>query len=215
MILALAAMTAMQSPQIDVGTTWGGRQILIVGDEREGTTETHKLEISYKVVKSEDGMFRAERSSKHLGTRIGDVDLGPPPEQMSTRFRATLSPRGFLLDLDPFDEGTFDCERILQVWSAGVEMKPFSVELTTTDSRSVSNVRMEFRPIPQAKTREFLVGLRQNSGMSGSGRMRFDPTTGRLLSADMKLKSARAPGGVERTDIRLSYRDSKLKDPSS
>lgn len=222
MITTLAALAVFQdATRLKVGTAWSGEQVLHFHSEAQEIDETHRLAIGFKVTGSEDKMWVVQRTSRLLGTKIGDTELGPPPKVQPETFKEWLSPAGFLLRVDPHDRGVFSLDRLLHFWMPQNRPNGWKVDLSTTlEGQPSIKGLAQFTQIgdPGAYSREYRLKYttgESKSDLSALGRMRFDDKTGRLLQAWIEVKNCDLPGGTIKADVSLVYADATMPKPSS
>jgi hypothetical protein len=215
MILPVLASLAMGS-RLHVGTNWSGNEVLHFFSKGMEIDETHRFKLSHRVIASDEAMWVVERRSFLLSSKIGDYDIPPPPGKDPLIVKEWLSPKGFVLDEEPFDVGEFELDRLTGVWLPDNTPDEWTVDLSTTLSHSISRGRAVFKLVgkPVGPSRKYTIVFESPDdagGISATGWMWFDLATGRLLTARIEAKHAYIPGGRERANVTVEYTDSLVK----
>lgn len=215
MFLPLLVSIAFDTSRLQIGTTWSGNEVIHYYSTAAEIDETHRFKILFRVTGKADGMWLAERRSNLLGSRIGNDELPPPPVSTPYITKSKLSPAGFLMDEEPFDKATFKLDRLFSFWLPANNPDTWSADLTTNSPRYVAKCHVVFtltgRPTDQVREYTFTCETPDRTDeLTGSGTMRFDVRSGRLLQAKLKAKNAVVAGGTDRVDVTLSYTDSPV-----
>ncbi|HVT11776.1 MAG TPA: hypothetical protein VHE55_05885 [Fimbriimonadaceae bacterium] len=216
MMISLLAAIALDPSRLQAGTTWAGTEALHFVSKEAEIDETHRFKVVFRVTRSIDGLWEAEKRSNLLGSRIGDTDLPPPPNSTPVVSRAYLSPAGFLMDEEPFELAAYSLDRLLSFWLPLNDPETWSADLTTAGSHYVVKSHAEFKRVGKAggPTRQYSFTSKPppaQNDLSASGTMRFDVASGRLIEAKLKVKNAVVPGGTDHVDVDLTYTDAPVR----
>ncbi len=215
MPLQILILAIAQSARIQSDLQWGGEEILHIGSRESEIDETHRFQLSFKVAGREGGMWLVGKTSTLMSSKMGDVEMPPPPYKDPIPSKQWISPAGFLLDAEPFDSGQFELDRLLAFWLPENDPAEWSATLATTLARGTIKAHARFKLIgkPAGPSREFALSLESDgdNGLVANGRLWFDVKSGRLLTAKIEAKNALPPGGRDRLRINLEYTDSRVK----
>lgn len=213
MILSVLVGLAFQTPRLQVGTEWSGVEVRHFTDGPSEIDETHTLSRSWKVVAREDRMWVVDSGIRLLGSRIDGTEIPAPAGDSPARSKEWLAPAGFLLDADPFDGPSFRIDRLLRFWLPANLPDEWTVQLSSALNHFSSKGMASFKLLSSNRTqRTYSFSFAETplaSGLSSTGKMTFDVASGRLLKADLTARRAVMPGGTDRADLKLTYRDSK------
>jgi hypothetical protein len=215
MILPFLALVALGPSRLQIGTSWSGDESLRFVSKEAEIDETHRFTLSFRVTALEDKMWTVQRKSILVSTTIDGTDIPGPPNQDPVTIKETLSPAGFLLDADPFERGTFALDRLLHFWLPSNLPDEWTADLSTTLDHVVAKARAEFKRVgpSEGPTLQYTLDYTSANDLSAKGKMWFDVKSGRLLLAKINAKRAMMPGGSDRTDVILTYTDSKTTKP--
>lgn len=202
----------MQSSRLSIGTTWSGEETLQFTTLDGGTTQTHRFRVSHRIVGKSGELWTAEISTRLIETIIDDTHIPPLKAEEPAVSKEFLSPKGFLMYTEPFDNAAFGIERLLHFWMPAESNKSWNVSLGTTDERIVTTASAQFSSKPPVKSgvSSFFMKFEETNSFTSTGMMSFDPGSGRLMLADLNVRNAFMPGGVVRANLKLSYRDTTL-----
>ncbi len=198
-MFALIAFVALSAPV----SSWSGELTLHFHDAALEYDQQDKYRVTYKVTGRDGATLTADRKSLLLETRLGSTIIPPLKNQEPLITKAWLSPRGSLLDLDPFDGGVFQLDRLWNQWRpAGSDA--WRVKLTTngdhyapkaeaTFAKAGADYTFDYREVPAI------------GGMKATGHFTFDSRTGRPLKAIIEATKAPIPGGSEAATLTLTY----------
>ncbi|HWA81802.1 MAG TPA: hypothetical protein VG820_00100 [Fimbriimonadaceae bacterium] len=218
MMIALLAAAALEPSRLQPGTTWAGTEELHFVSKEAEINESHRFKVVFRVTRSVDGLWEAEKRSSLLGSHIDDVDLPPPSDSTPVVSKSYFSPAGFLMDEEPFELPAFNLDRLISFWLPRNEPDTWSADLTTSGSHYAAKSHAEFKLLgkPTGPTRRYsfsAISPPAQNDLSASGAMRFDVASGRLIEAKLKVKHAVVPGGSDRVDVDLTYTDAPLPKP--
>jgi hypothetical protein len=213
MLLPVLAAAAIEATRLKVDLTWGGEEVLHFSDRQTEIDETHRFKLAFRVTDQGD-FWTIERRSDLIGSKVGDVDLPPPPKPQTLIEKEWLSTKGLLIEAEPFDKGKFLLDRLIHWWLPSTLPDQWTADLNSSTAHIRTRGLAEFklkRDAGQSRLYDFTLTSEDADDISAKGTMWFDEISGRLLIARIKAKHAWLPGGTERADVSLTYTDSKTK----
>jgi hypothetical protein len=215
MLLTLLAASALDSSRLRSGMTWAGEATVHFLNRAAELDETDRLRLTFRVTGQDHRVWLVQRIGETLSTQISGADIPPPPKQDPQITGQFLAPGGFLLDEEPFDPGQFYLDRLLAFWLPPDNPDHWSADMTTESEHSVAKGHAEFKLTRKAETSwKYSFAYKSvdySLGVSATGEMWFDTTSGRLLRAKIEAKQALIPGGTERVDASVAYVDAPVK----
>lgn len=212
MILATVAMLWAQVTPLSVGTSWGGTEVLRFENQGEGIEQQHQFRLTYKIVGKTDGTWDVDRGSRLVNSLIDGTSIPPMKDEGPAMARLRLSPRGFLLFMDPWDGPTFAVERLIHFWMPAGNVDGWQVELNTTVEQYANKATASFRPAKGSRggMRNYSMKYVEENGFEASGNFLFDIKSGRVMFANVIARNATMPGGIQKANISLAYVDSTV-----
>jgi|GEM_PF-6491420 len=213
MFLPILTAYVLAPSRIGVGTNWSGEEVQHFGSKEDEIDETNRLKVGFRVTGREDDMWVVEQRVTLLETKMGDDVMPSPPYKDPTISKDWLSPEGSLLNEEPFDRGTFELDRLLDVWLPDNVPDEWTADLSTTLRLAVSKGTAKFtafgRQIGSSRGYKLAYTSKADGpSMTATGVYWFSVIDGRLLTAQIEAKDALLPGGTGRAPVKLNYRDS-------
>jgi hypothetical protein len=215
MLATVAALVLLDTSRLQVGTNWSGQAEVRYYSRDAEIDETHLFRLRFNVTGKQAGMWLVDRTSELLNTRIEKTDLGPPPNAIPTVTKLWLAPKGFLLDMKPYEKGLFGLDRLIHYWLPENQPDDWTVQLTTADDSDSSKAKAEFSRVKDSSRTLADYSFRYATlddpkGISAKGRLVFEVRTGRLMKAKIEATNLYPPTGAERTNATIAYTDSTL-----
>lgn len=212
MLATLVAFVAL-GPRIQVGTTWGGTEVVRFVNAAEDIDQRDTRQLRFRITGSEAGHWAAERQVLILETVANGAVLKSDPKDKPAKDRVWFTQTGELAYLDPFDPGRLRFNRLMHFWLPESLPAKWTVQLDREGARFVSKAEAKFTAAGQTKTtRTYRLEYRETetpSDMTATGEIVFDVATGRILSEKLEAKNVLIPGGVDKATATLDYRDSE------
>lgn len=213
MLATLVALVAV-GPRLQLGTTWGGVEVVRFVDAAEDIDQRDTRQIRFRITGSEDRYWVAERQVLLLETVANGAVLKSDPKDKPAKDRVWFTKTGELAYLDPFDSGRLRLNRLMHFWLPESLPAQWTVQLDREGDRFVSKAEAKFTAMGQTKTtRSYRLEYRETEApndMTARGEVVFDLATGRILSEKLEAKHVLIPGGVDKASATLDYRDSEV-----
>lgn len=212
MIVPALLFLTLDSSRLRVGLGWSGQLVEHFISKESEIDETHRLKLTFRVSGQQDDFWVVDKKTELLGSKIADTEIPPPPKQFPDLARQLVSQSGSVMDLSPMDKGTYFMDRLLGFWLPQNKPDEWKADISTESRVGTLKGVAQFRAAGHDGYYVFTFKTGDQDGaLSAKGQMRFDLTSGRLLTARLNVSNIVMPGSKTSANAEVTYTDSGVK----